>query len=368
MFLALLADIIAILVVVGITTLINSCTRKCAICVLLFCRCYCQNGWCCCNVFDWQMLLPCGWCYCHYFLLFSLFWQLLLPPFVVLFGRCCCLEADGIAYHGCRWQMQYFNFNSDDLCRTSSHMWGRWYLPIFLFRDGSLTLMNRVSLIALVRFWSSLPIILKLLMVTLWPDMLQWSWMGEWDLCSLNLSAKVLADSPMYSSSLHLYLYMTPLLLVIGSLSLGTMSRSFMVWPPLKCTCTPYFWQVFLILSLSPCWYGTTICIFLLLVVFSPVWLLFLLLLLDGFWLFILALMMVQMGYLHFWRAWHRLQREAFAVLSSKCRATNLPDKCKAILHSINATAWSSCKAIWALHREPDQDPLTDNVKPEPWK
>ena len=36
--LALLADVIAILVVVGVTTLINSCTRKCAMSVLLFCQ------------------------------------------------------------------------------------------------------------------------------------------------------------------------------------------------------------------------------------------------------------------------------------------------------------------------------------------
>ena len=65
-------------------------------------------------------------------------------------------------------------------------MCGRWYLPIFLLRDGSLTLMNRASLIALVRFWSSLPIMLKLLMSALWPEMLQWSWMGEGDFwCSL---------------------------------------------------------------------------------------------------------------------------------------------------------------------------------------
>ena len=67
--LALLADVIAILVVVGVTRLINSCTRKCAISVLLyFGKCYCQYGWCCCYVLiDWQMLLPCDWCYCHYF-------------------------------------------------------------------------------------------------------------------------------------------------------------------------------------------------------------------------------------------------------------------------------------------------------------
>ena len=33
---------------------------------------------------------------------------------------------------------------------------------MFLFRDGSLTLMNGASLIALVRFWSSLPTIVKI--------------------------------------------------------------------------------------------------------------------------------------------------------------------------------------------------------------
>ena len=34
---------------------------------------------------------------------------------------------------------------------------------MFLFRDGTLTLMNRASFIALVRFWSSQPIFVKLL-------------------------------------------------------------------------------------------------------------------------------------------------------------------------------------------------------------
>ena len=116
----------------------------------------------------------------------------------------------------------------------------------------------------------------KSLMVTLWPEVLQWSWIGEEDFWwSLNLSAKVLADSPIYSSShpssLHLYLYITPLLLVIGSLSFGGIRRPLMVWPPLKCTCTPYFLQVFSILSLSPCWYWTIMYKFLLLLLFWPV-------------------------------------------------------------------------------------------------
>ena len=191
-------------------------------------------------------------------------------------------------------------------------MCGRWYLPMFLFRDGSLTLMNRASLIALVRFWSSLPIMVRLLRSTLWPEMLQWSWMGEGDFwCSLNLSAKFLADSPIYSSShpssLHLNLYMAPLLLVIGSLSLGAMSRSFMVWPPLKCTCTPYFDQCFwtsqlaLVDMVPPC-----IC-FCWLISFGQFdCYCFCLVFLLEFWLFILALSMAQMGYMHSSRAWHR--------------------------------------------------------------
>ena len=73
MFLALLADVIAILVVVGVTTLINSCTRKCAIiakmadvaAMFLISRCYCHvtdviaTIFCCFSLF-WQVLLPCG--------------------------------------------------------------------------------------------------------------------------------------------------------------------------------------------------------------------------------------------------------------------------------------------------------------------
>ena len=88
------------------------------------------------------------------------------------------------------------------LARTSSQTCGRWYLPTFLFKDGSLTLIYIASLIVLIWFKSSLPTISKLLMVTWWPLMLLWSCMGEGDFrCSLNLSPNVLEDSPMYSSS-----------------------------------------------------------------------------------------------------------------------------------------------------------------------
>ena len=47
------------------------------------------------------------------------------------------MVVDGIATKG----QFYFNFSSEVLNRTSSHMCGRWYLPIFLLRDGLSTLM-----------------------------------------------------------------------------------------------------------------------------------------------------------------------------------------------------------------------------------
>ena len=92
----------------------------------------------------------------------------------------------------------YWSFSSGALTSTSSHMCGSWNLPIFLFRDGSLTLINIASLMALAIFWSSLPTMLKLFRDTLWPVMLWWSRMGDGVLmCSQNLSPKVLPDSPI---------------------------------------------------------------------------------------------------------------------------------------------------------------------------
>ena len=79
-----------------------------------------------------------------------------------------CVMADVIASG--RWKnhkVNYFNFSSAVLNRTSSQTCGRWYLPTFLLMDGSLTLMYRASFIVLTWFKSSLPTMLKLLMVTL---------------------------------------------------------------------------------------------------------------------------------------------------------------------------------------------------------
>ena len=149
------------------------------------------------------------------------------------------------------------------------------------------------------------PTIVNLLMLILWPEVLQWSNIGEggfW--CSLNLSAKVLPDSPMYPSphpcSLHWYLYMTPLLLLMGSFSLGTMRRLLMVCPPLKCTCTPYLLHVFFTL------YAEALMIWnhhvqVLIVNTSWAFLVCCSLFLLGFWLFSFALFMAHVLDLSMW-------------------------------------------------------------------
>ena len=56
----------------------------------------------------------------------------------------------------------YLSLSSDDLTNTSSHICGSWYLPVFLFKDGSLTLNGIDSLMDLAILWSSLPTMLEL--------------------------------------------------------------------------------------------------------------------------------------------------------------------------------------------------------------
>ena len=52
-------------------------------------------------------------------------------------------------------------------------------MPTFLLRDGLLTLMYKASFIALLRFWSSLPTMLKFSTLMLWSVVIKWSNMGE---------------------------------------------------------------------------------------------------------------------------------------------------------------------------------------------
>ena len=121
------------------------------------------------------------------------------------------------------------------------------------------------SLMVLACTQSSLPMMLKLVSVMVCPVCCMCAWMGEGCLrCSLLLSPRVLAVSPMYSSSqaiwLHWKLYMTLLFISFGSWSLDFMSICFMVVLPLKWTCMPYLTQRCLILSAIPLVYCMTTC------------------------------------------------------------------------------------------------------------
>ena len=130
-------------------------------------------GWCYClwlwhmllpilpQILLWLMLLP----RCHICIITTNVdicmadviakWQMEWPLQGWSVGRCYCHVADGIATGS-----YYLSLSSEVLNRTSSHMWGRWYLPMFLFRDGLLTFMYRASFMALMRFCSSLPTML----------------------------------------------------------------------------------------------------------------------------------------------------------------------------------------------------------------
>ena len=172
------------------------------------------------------MLLPfgCGRCYCHSIASLSVLMADGIAKMSLMFcnhqcwyiqyGRCYSQLADGIATldwnvgwcychvaDGIATGSVHFNLSSEVLNRTSSHMWGRWHLPMFLFRDELLTLMYKASLMGLMKFCSSLPTMRKFSIETWWPVVLKWSKIGEGALrCSLNLSPNVLNDSPMYSS------------------------------------------------------------------------------------------------------------------------------------------------------------------------
>ena len=136
----------------------------------------------------WVYVYHPAWCYWQWMWLVGLW----LPPFVMLVG---------LGLPPCQMVWHYLRCNSGDFASTSSQMCGNWNFPMFLFRDGSFTLMNMASLMFLAMLLSSLPTTVKLSRDTSWPVVLWWSMMGDGDLmCSLYLSPKVLPDSPMYSS------------------------------------------------------------------------------------------------------------------------------------------------------------------------
>ena len=96
-----------------------------------------------------------GWCYCHGFIFLA---DVNANVWYVMCGRCYSHVGGGLAVVSqanmadviATRVWSYFNFSSVMLFRTSSHTCGRWYLPIFLLRDGLFTLMYIASLISLM--------------------------------------------------------------------------------------------------------------------------------------------------------------------------------------------------------------------------
>ena len=105
----------------------------------------------------------------------------------------------------------------------------------------------------------------KIIWMSWAPVVLMNGWVALW--CFLNLSPKVLLDSPMNCSGKyvwgHLNWYITLLFWHMSSLFLRAMSRVHMALFPLKNTCNPKLLQVFLNFPLCPLVYGTNINMFL---------------------------------------------------------------------------------------------------------
>ena len=202
-----MADVIALADVIAMFCVLSFCWGRCFYLTIEYVTCV--NKYVLWHMFqttESDVFLPLlymlGWCYC----LLLLYVDDVIPHGLLHFffwvGWCYCLMAGGIATTGwymadvtcqmadgichCRVQagrcygqqadvialVNFYNFSSEMLSRTSSQICGRWYLPMFLFRDGSLTLIYRASLMVLVRFWSSLPTISKFSILILWPGVL----------------------------------------------------------------------------------------------------------------------------------------------------------------------------------------------------
>ena len=189
----------------------------------------------------WQMELPHGW----------------------NVGRSYCL--------GGRWNsywVNYFSFSSLLLIRTSSHKWGRWYLSMFLFRDGLLPLMNIDSLISLERFCSSLPTMLKLSSEVVLPEVLLWSCMGgPSDVVCISLQMFLMFPqyTPHHIPTYHIWTYrLCHSFLLCGLYPLEPpihLSKSFHSWSALVChTFCQCSWNFHLIPYCKELWWKFCSC------------------------------------------------------------------------------------------------------------
>ena len=96
----------------------------------------------------------------------------------------------------------YLSHSQGVSCSTTSHMWGSWYLPRFLLRDGLFTWMYMAPFMVLVTPCASLSTTVKHSKFTWCPVvwLCWWRWDGALR-CLLSLSLEILCDSSIYSSS-----------------------------------------------------------------------------------------------------------------------------------------------------------------------
>ena len=143
----------------------------------------------------------------------------------------------------CAW---LFKVRPSVLSKTLSHMWGKLNLPIFLFNSN----LNHAL-----------------------PSLLFESFLPSGVVCIVTMMMyrgrilQVLFESFSKGPGSFPYVFITgevttlksiygPLLLTMGSLSLGDTSRFLMVLLPLKCVCMPYLPQIFLMFSQRSCVWG----------------------------------------------------------------------------------------------------------------
>ena len=129
-------------------------------------------------------------------------------------------------------------------------MCGSWYFPMFLFNEGSLTLINMASLTFLVLPCDSLCMMVKQSGLTGCPVVLLCWWMGEGALrYSLTLSPNVLPDSPIYYSGQfmwgHVNLYIMPLSAVYGPYPWGAIRSVLQYLFPSNVPVFPCFCMMF---------------------------------------------------------------------------------------------------------------------------
>ena len=139
------------------------------------------------------------------------------PPYYLASWYC------GLAQGPCKYGRVYLSWRSRALNKTSFNIWCNWYFPMFLLRDGSLTLTKIMSLMVLVRVCDSLPTIKKLSNLVWWCEVLAWSlmWKVPWDAPltfpqrSLQFPLYALHHIPIYHTPVYYCTFMCHVILVL---------------------------------------------------------------------------------------------------------------------------------------------------------